>query len=51
MQLIEMANPLENIKKLKGSSWEEIKTRGSQAVYVYTDQIGLTGKLPTDEEF
>ena len=45
-----MANPLENIKKLKGSSWQEIKTRGSQAVYGYTDQIGLTGKLPTDEE-
>ncbi|MGI9056363.1 MAG: alginate lyase family protein [Pyrinomonadaceae bacterium] len=46
-----MSNPLENIKKLKGSSWQEIKTRGSQAVYGYTDQIRLTGKLPTDQEF
>ena len=46
-----MSKPLENLKKLKGSSWQEIKTRGSQAVYGYIDQIGLTGKLPTDEEF
>ncbi len=46
-----MSNPLETFKKLKGRSWEEIKTRGSQAVSGYTDQIGLTGKLPTDEEF
>ncbi len=51
MQVTEMSNPLETFKKLKGRSWEEIKTRSSQAVYVYADQIGLTGKLPSDEEF
>lgn len=46
-----MSKPLDKLKKLKGRSWDEIKTRGSQAVFTYTDQIGLTGKLPSDAEF
>ncbi len=46
-----MANPLETIKKLKGRSWEEIRTRGEQAFFVYSEQIGLSGKLPTDQAF
>ncbi len=46
-----MPKSLETFRKLKGRSWDELKTRGSQAVYVYTDQIGLTGNLPTDGEF
>lgn len=46
-----MPKPLEKFKKLKGRSWDEIKTRGSQAVFTYTDKVGLTGKLPTDDEF
>ena len=46
-----MSKSLETIKKIKGRSWEEIRTRGGQAISVYTEQIGLTGKLPTDSEF
>lgn len=46
-----MSKPLDTFKKLKERSWDEIKTRGSQAVFTYTDQIGLTGNLPTDAEF
>lgn len=45
-----MSNPLETLKKLKGRSWEEIRTRGGQAFAVYTEQFGLSGKLPTDSE-
>jgi hypothetical protein len=43
-------NPLEKLKKLKGRSWTEIRSRGEQAFSVYTEQIGLGGKLPTDDE-
>ncbi|HLM01282.1 MAG TPA: alginate lyase family protein [Pyrinomonadaceae bacterium] len=46
-----MANPLDKIRKLKGRSLREIRARGGQALSVYTEQIGLSGKLPTDEEF
>lgn len=43
-------NPLDKLKKLKGRSWTEIRARGEQAFSVYTEQIGLGGKLPTDDE-
>ncbi|HEX8287353.1 MAG TPA: alginate lyase family protein [Pyrinomonadaceae bacterium] len=46
-----MANPLETIKKFKNRSWKEIRTRGEQAFSARSEQIGLSGKLPTDEEF
>ncbi len=46
-----MANPLETIKKIKGKSWTEIRTRGEQAIAARTDQVGLSGNLPSDEEF
>lgn len=46
-----MANPLDVLKKLKGRTWEELRTRGGQAFSVYTEQIGLSGKLPSDSEF
>ena len=46
-----MSNPLETIKKLKSRSWKEIRTRGEQAFSAKSEQIGLSGKLPTDEEF
>lgn len=46
-----MSKSLDNFKKLRKRSWDEIKTRGSQAVFTYTDQIGLTGNLPSDIEF
>jgi hypothetical protein len=46
-----MTKPLDAIKKLRGRSWEEIRTRGGQAFAVYSEQIGLTGKLPSDAEF
>jgi hypothetical protein len=45
-----MANPIDKIKKIKGKSWTEIRARGEQALSVYTEQIGLSGKLPTDDE-
>ncbi|NNF00624.1 MAG: hypothetical protein HKN25_16520, partial [Pyrinomonadaceae bacterium] len=45
-----MTNPLEKIKKLKGRSWSEIRTRGKQTISGYAEQIGLSGNLPTDDE-
>ena len=45
-----MSSPLDKIRKLKGRSWSEIRTRGKQTLAVYTEQIGLRGKLPTDDE-
>ena len=45
-----MVNPLDKFKKLKGRSWTEIRSRGEQAFSVYTEQIGLGGKMPTDDE-
>ncbi|HEX8736944.1 MAG TPA: alginate lyase family protein [Pyrinomonadaceae bacterium] len=46
-----MANPLDKIKKLRGRSLKEIRARGGQVFSAYTEQIGLSGKLPTDDEF
>lgn len=46
-----MANPIETLKKLKGRTWTEIRARGEQALSAYTEQIGLSGKLPSDDEF
>jgi hypothetical protein len=45
-----MTNPLNTLKKLKGKSLEEIRTRSEQALSAYTEQIGIGGKLPTDEQ-
>lgn len=45
-----MTNPLDKLKKLKGRSWTEIRSRGEQALSVYGEQIGLGGKLPSDGE-
>lgn len=46
-----MSNPLDKFKKLKGRSWAEIRIRGEQAFSAYAEQMGLSGKMPTDEEF
>ena len=46
-----MANPLETLRKIKGRSWSEIRARSGQAFSVYAEQVGLSGKLPTDEDF
>ena len=46
-----MANPIDTIKKMRGKSWEELRTRGGQVLSVYSEQIGLSGKLPSDAEF
>lgn len=46
-----MANPIDTLKKLKGRTWTEIRSRGEQAISAYTEQIGLSGKLPSDDEF
>lgn len=48
---LNMKNPLEILKKLKGRSLKEIRTRGEQAVSVYSEKIGFGGKIPTDKEF
>ncbi len=50
MSVETMTNPIDKIKKIKGRSWTEIRARGEQAFSVYTEQIGLSGKLPSDEE-
>ncbi len=46
-----MANPLDKIKKIKGKSWTELRTRGEQLISARTEQVGLGGQLPTDESF
>ena len=46
-----MANPLDKLKKIKGRGWNELRVRGGQMIAARTEQIGLSGKLPTDEEF
>lgn len=43
-------NPFDKLKKLKGRSWTEIRSRGEQALSVYKEQFGLGGKLPSDDE-
>ena len=50
MSIATMANPLDTLKKMKGKSWTELRTRSGQALSVYTEQIGLSGKLPSDAE-
>ncbi|MEP6903363.1 MAG: alginate lyase family protein [Actinomycetota bacterium] len=45
-----MTNPLDKLKKLKGRSWTEIRLRGEQAFSARAEQIGLGGKLPSDNE-
>lgn len=50
MKTASMANPLNKLKKLKGRSWTEIRSRGEQAFSVYSEQIGLGGKIPSDSE-
>ncbi len=51
MTTLEMTNPLETLKKLKGRTWTELRSRGEQALSAYTEQIGLSGKLPSDDDF
>lgn len=46
-----MANSLDKFKKLKGRSWNELRVRGSQFFSTYAEQIGLSGKMPSDAEF
>ncbi len=46
-----MSNPFDKIKKMKGRSWSEIRARGEQAITARAERIGLSGNLPTDEEF
>ncbi len=46
-----MVNPLEKLKKIRGKSWEELRTRSGQVFSAKSEQMGLSGKLPTDSEF
>lgn len=48
---ITMANPIDTLKKIKGRSWSELKARSGQMFSAYSEQIGLSGKLPTDNDF
>lgn len=45
-----MANPIDTFKKIKSRSWSELRTRGGQVFSAYSEQIGLSGKLPSDDE-
>ncbi|HEX8638335.1 MAG TPA: heparinase II/III family protein, partial [Pyrinomonadaceae bacterium] len=51
MSVKTMVNPLETLRKIKGRSWDELRTRGAQEFSARGEQIGLSGKLPTDDEF
>jgi hypothetical protein len=51
LELDTMGNPIDKLKKIKGRSWDELRTRGGQVFSVYSEQIGLSGKMPTDAEF
>ena len=44
-----MPNPLEKLKKI--SSWDEVKTRGSQAFSVYREQMRGGKLIPSNGEF
>ncbi len=46
-----MVNPIDTLKKLRGRSWTEIRTRSGQAFSVYSEQFGLSPKLSSDREF
>ncbi len=44
-----MTSPLNKLKKIR--SWDEIRTRGGQAVSAYGEKLGLRERIPTDTEF
>ncbi len=46
-----MANPLNTIKKIRQRSFQELRTRGEQAVSARAEQIGLSGRLPSNQDF
>ncbi|MFV0387763.1 MAG: alginate lyase family protein [Pyrinomonadaceae bacterium] len=39
------------MKKLKGRSWSELRVRGKQTIAAYSEQMGISGGLPTDDSF
>ncbi|HEV7645648.1 MAG TPA: alginate lyase family protein [Pyrinomonadaceae bacterium] len=45
-----MANPLDKFKKIRTRSWSELRARGSQVISAYTEKIGLSGGLPSENE-
>lgn len=48
--MIAMSNPLDKLRKLKGRSWSELRTRGEQVLSGYTEQIGLGEKALSDND-
>lgn len=44
-----MTSPFNKLKKIR--SWDEIRTRGGQAVSAYGERMGLREQVPTDAEF
>jgi len=46
-----MAKPLEKLKKMRGRTWDELRTRSEQAFSAYGEKLGLGDRVPSDEEF
>ncbi len=44
-----MTRPIEKFRSIR--SWDELRTRGTQAVTAYGEKFGLNGQVPTDDEF
>jgi hypothetical protein len=47
---MEIPKSFEKLKKLKGRSWSELRTRGVQVLSVYSEKIGLGSKIPSDSD-
>ncbi len=45
-----MARPLRKLKKMRGSTWDELRTRSEQAFSAYGEKMGFGDTVPTDEE-
>jgi hypothetical protein len=46
-----MAEPLRKLKKMRGRSWDELVTRGSQVFSAYGEKLGFGDHVPDDAEF
>ncbi len=46
-----MAEPLRKLKKMRGRSWDELVTRGSQVFSAYGEKLGFGDHVPDDIEF
>ncbi|HQY66491.1 MAG TPA: alginate lyase family protein [Pyrinomonadaceae bacterium] len=46
-----MAEPLQQLKKIRGRSWDELRTRSSQVFSAYGEKLGFGEHLPDDDDF